>query len=108
MTVSARTKRARGCCSALGGEGGRKGAPPFALTLVRPSHIVCPAALPPCPPPSSCGGGGGGADPATLAASFARTYGLDSAMETKLCALIERYLVEVVPDLASSSVAHSK
>ena len=41
-------------------------------------------------------------DPAALAANFARAYGLDAAMQTKLEGLIERYLREVVPGLATA------
>ena len=41
-------------------------------------------------------------DPPSLAANFARAYGLDAAMQLKLEGLIERYLKEVVPDLASA------
>jgi hypothetical protein len=46
-----------------------------------------------------------GDDPATLAANFAKAYGLDDGMQTKLTGLIERYLAEVVPELAAASGA---
>jgi hypothetical protein len=41
-------------------------------------------------------------DPAALAANFARAYGLDDSMQAKLQGLIERYLREVVPGLATA------
>ena len=45
----------------------------------------------------------GGDDAKALAASFARTYQLDHAMQTKLTGLIEQYLKEVVPQIASEN-----
>ena len=42
-----------------------------------------------------------GDDPATLAANFARAYGLDATMQVRLTALVEKYMNEVVPELAS-------
>ena len=44
-----------------------------------------------------------GDDPAVLAANFARAYGLDGAMQVKLTALVEKYMTEVVPELASGN-----
>ena len=44
-------------------------------------------------------------DPDALAANFARAYGLDGAMQNKLAGLIERYLVEVVPDIINEQGA---
>ena len=40
-----------------------------------------------------------GDDPRELAANFAKAYGLDASVETKLAGLIERHLQEVVADL---------
>ena len=40
-------------------------------------------------------------DPRELAANFARTYQLDDAMQAKLEGLIDKYLKEVVPEMAN-------
>lgn len=42
-----------------------------------------------------------GDDPVQLAANFARAYQLDATMRNRLQQLIERYMTEVVPELAA-------
>lgn len=42
-----------------------------------------------------------GDDPEQLASNFARTYQLDATMRGRLQALIEKYMAEVLPDLAA-------